>query len=113
MNQIEREVIDQVHEEWITRQITAEGRLHVKDVLDTWFLAVRKKPLPDLQERIDGFRKRIQVLADSFQVAIQDGQFVVKATGDAESTLRAIARGSDWFDPAGDVTVLIIGAVFE
>ena len=112
ITEIEQMVYDQVQKDWLAA-LTPEARQRVQDSLDAWLLSVRKKPLPDLEARIAGFRKRIEVLAATFQLAVQDGQFVVKASGQSDLTLRQIARGSDWFDPAGDVTAMVIGAVFE
>lgn len=85
----------------------------VENVLNTWLNATPKKQVPNLEQLVDDFRKRISVLARSAELDYANGQIVVKATGDAETTLRMLRRGSDWFDPADDVDKLIAGAMLS
>jgi len=110
---IEREVVARIREDWVKTNLTDDGRDRVLSYLTEWLAGTRKKQVPDLNQRMEAFRKRIEVLARTFDLTIERGQFVVKASGEAESTLRMLERGTDWFDPIGDVAVLVIGAVFE
>ena len=90
------------------------GRDRVKEALENWLVfTARKRQLPDLPKRLEGFRKRIGLLADNLTIEIGPEGYVVKAVGDAESTLRQLKRGTDWFDPAQNVIEMIVGAIFE
>ena len=90
------------------------GRDRVKDALDSWIsFTARKKPVADLEKRLEGFRKRIGALADNLTIEVGQEGYVVRAAGDAESTLRQLERGTDWFDPADNVIEMIVGAIFE
>jgi hypothetical protein len=92
-----------------TRQVTAR----VDAALNLWLVQVRKKNVPNLEQRMMDFRKRIGVLAAKVELAYSEGRIVVKATGDADTTLRMIKRGTDWFDPADDADKLIAGAMLN
>jgi hypothetical protein len=90
------------------------GRERIKEALENWLaFTARKRPVPDLPKRLEGFRKRIGLLADSLTIEIAPEGYVVKAVGDAESTLQQLKRGTDWFDPAQNVIEMIVGAIFE
>ena len=91
-----------------------DGRERVRLALDNWLMfTARKRPVPDLPKRLEQFRKQIEVLAEYLTIEIGSEGYVVKTVGDAESTLRQLKRGTDWFDPASDVTEMILGAIFE
>jgi len=105
-------------EEALTDEIeaadTKEARERVKTVLDNWIsFTARKKPLPDLPSRLEIFRKRIEHLAETFEIRYSGSDLVVTATGEDQATLAMIERGTDWFDPADDVKAMIVGAFFE
>jgi len=90
------------------------ARRRIEEALSHWLaFTARKKPSAGLPKRIEGFRKRIQLLADNLSLGTGPQGIVVRATGDAESTLRQLERGTDWFDPAKNVTEMIVEAVFE
>lgn len=93
-------------------QLTEANRERIADTLTNWlYNEARKKRLADLPERLEQFRKRIVVLANELALTVEDNELVVKASGDARMTLLMLERGTDWFDPAGDVTVMIVGAI--
>ena len=109
--------IEQVVSETLANQIkaarTPSAVANIESVLNQWLTATRTRDVPDLESRLADFRKRIGVLARSVALACVDNQIVVRATGDAETTLRMIKRGTDWFDPAEDVDKLIAGAMLS
>lgn len=99
-------------EEGFASAMTDTSRERVRAALEDWLLTrARKKPLPDLEQRLDDFRKRIGRLARHVKLGYFDGKLVVNATGDGEITLRMLERGTDWFDPADNLTELIAGAI--
>jgi hypothetical protein len=90
------------------------GRERLEKALTNWLsFTARKKPMLDLPRRLEDFCKRIRTLAESVRFEMTQDGIVVKAAGDAEVTLRMLERGTDWFDPARDVTEMIVNAVFE
>jgi hypothetical protein len=91
--------------------ITPTARKKVQEALDAWLsFTARKKQSANLVQQEEQMRKRFQVLAENFQLHYEHGKLVVKANGDAESTLRMLEHGTYWFDPVQDVTKLIAGA---
>jgi hypothetical protein len=111
--EIEQEIVGWVKAS-ATDALDRGGRDRVKKALENWISFVaRKRLVPDLDKRLEDFRKRIGVLADNMAVEMSQEGYVVKAAGEAESTLRQLERGTDWFDPAGNVTETIISAIFE
>jgi len=90
------------------------GRQRVNDTLGNWLaFTARTKPVPDLAAQLEAFRKRIQAMADSLKVEVGPYGYVVKAVGDGQTVLRDLERGTDWFDPAGNLTDMIVDAIFE
>ena len=108
-----KELEDQF-ESVFSESVTDSARQHVSEALFAWlsFIA-RKKASANLPQQIEEMRKRFVVLANSFELHYVRGKLVVKASGEAENTLRMLERGTDWFDPAPDVTGLIAGAVLD
>lgn len=93
---------------------TPSARERVKDSLTAWVsFTARKKPVANLDQRLEEFCKRIGVLADSIKLAYIEGKLVVSAAGDGETTLRMLERGTDWFDPAANLNDMIAGAILE
>lgn len=92
----------------------ASSRSKITEALFGWLsFTARKKSVDDLPFRLEQMRKRIEVLAENLELTMEAGKAVVKVTGDGASTLRMLERGTDWFDPAGDVTEMIVGAVLD
>lgn len=113
MTDIEQDIVRAIERDLIKDNLTDEARDRVQTVLTEWLAGTRKKPSTNIDTRIEGFRKRIEVFAREFRLVMEGGRIVVRASGEAESTLRMLERGTDWFDPMGDVTTLVIGVVFE
>jgi hypothetical protein len=114
MNEVGRRFVaelDQLRLQSLTKQLPT-ARQRVAEELFNWLaLRARKKDMPDMADRLKEMRKRFEVLADRFELAIERGKLVVRATGEAQATLRMLERGTDWFDPASDAAGLIAGAV--
>jgi len=94
--------------------VTDEARKKVAETLFAWLsFGARKRASAELPQQLEEMRKRFDVLAANFELRYINGKLVVKANGEAETTLRMLNRGTDWFDPAEDVTGLIAGAVLD
>lgn len=84
----------------------------LKYVMDRFAMA-RKKPVPDLPERIEKMHKRISTMVEELQTGYEQAEIVVKVTGSAQTTLRLLERGTDWFEPMPDLSAEIIGIAFS
>ncbi len=97
-----------------SKAVNDVARKNVAEALFDWLLRVaHKKNSADLPQKLEQMRKRFDELANSFELHYQLGKLVVRTSGEAETTLRMLERGTDWFDPANDVTGLIAGAVLD
>jgi hypothetical protein len=106
--------VDEWLEDLAKEAFSNGGRERVAEALGNWLaFTARKKPAADAVKRLEDFRKRIEGLAENLSLDIGAAGYVVKTTGDAESTLQMLERGTEWFDPAGDLTEMIVGAIFE
>ncbi len=97
----------------LDQAVTAQARQRVLEHLIQGFMQVRKLEDAQTAARCAEMCKRFEVLAETFELRVVGGRLVVKASGDAEVTMRLLERGTTWFDPAGDVTGLIAGAVLN
>ncbi len=77
-----------------------ERRENVTSALTSWLVDVaRKKPLPDLDVRINEMINRFKRLSENMELKIVDGVIVVKAASSDEDTLKMLRIGTTWFDP--------------
>ena len=77
-----------------------ETRTKFAQAIYLWLVErARKKPVPDLAERLKWMKGEIEKLAQVLTIEFLDGRLVVKASGSAGNTLRELQRGTDWFDP--------------
>ena len=111
--EFEKAILDGLRQQ-LRACLDSAARDRVRQALESWIsFTAMKKPVPDLNKRLEDFRKRIEVLADGLTLDIGDRGYVVRASGDAEATLRMLERGTGWFNPAGNLTEMIVGAIFE
>ena len=109
----EKAVIDDMRQR-AQGAVDRAARDRVRQVLENWFsFTARKKPLSDLAQRMEDFRKRIGVLADNFELDIGLKGYVVRVSGEAEATWRMLEHGTGWFSPAQEPTAMVVGAIFE
>lgn len=96
----------------LDKALNESAQKRVETAVFSWLaFTARKKPVDDLADRLERFRKRIEVLARNVSLSCVAGEIVVRATGDGEITLRMLKRGTDWFDPADDLDGIIAGAI--
>lgn len=113
MNELEEAVLAWMKSSAL-QALEDRGRERVKEALQNWLVfTARKKPDVDLSQRLEDFRKRIGILADTLTLEVGQNGYVVRAVGDAETTLKALERGTEWFDPMVNLTENVVGAVFE
>lgn len=94
--------------------LTTETRRAVAAGLKTWLRdEARKKHRPDIVLLIDEFGKRIDRMVEYMDIQIVDGKPVVKALGTSQDTLRALERGTNWFDPCEDVVSVVISSLWK
>lgn len=94
--------------------ISDEDRKQIASSLVEWLTDVaRKKPVPDLLERVERLKKQIEQMARNISVEYSHGRFVIKTDSDSEAVLRMFRKGTDWFDPHNDVDGAIISALLS
>ena len=96
-------------------KLTPEKRKFIAESLKAWLRdEARKKPRADLALLMDEFGKRIDSMCDDLlDIQIVDGKPVVKALGSGQDTLRALERGTNWFDPCSDVVSVVISSLWK
>ena len=98
----------------IIGKLTPEKRKFIAESLKAWLRDdARKKPRADQLLLIEEFGKRIDKMAEDLEIQIVDGKPVVKALGSGQDTLRALERGTNWFDPCEDVVSVVISSLWE
>lgn len=94
--------------------LTPEKRKLIAEGLKGWIINdARKKVVLDLPELIVDFGKRIDRMVENLDIQIVDNKPVVKAVGSGETTLRALERGTNWFDPCDDVVSVVISSLWK
>lgn len=91
--------------------LTPEAREGAAQALMDWLGQVRKVPHPDLPQRLEAYRARIQDLTSSMALQFDGQRVVVKATGTSERTLNELRYGSDWFEGSDNITETIMTGV--
>lgn len=105
-------VVDGWLKETVGAATDSAARIRIRQALENWIaFSARKKPIANLEQHLEEFRKRIVLLAESVKLSYAGGKLVVTATGDSEITLRMLKRGTAWFDPADDPDQLIAAAI--
>lgn len=98
----------------LSQSLTREQRMRIGERLKTWLTTeATLKPLPDLDDKIVRMSSDLVELANVLTFKMQQGEIVVMATGNAESTLQKLRIGTAWFNPCKDVVSLVISAVWE
>jgi len=96
----------------VTANLTPQTRKQMADAVNAWLIGpARKKSLPDLQEKLKTMGSRVDLMMESIRFGARNKEIVVIADGPAEETLRALANGTDWFDPCDDIVSIMISAL--
>lgn len=91
-----------------------ERRAQVANALYTWLVNdARKKQVPDLAQRLEKMRKRIDVMVEDMEIKFVNNKPVVKVAGSSEDTLKALRLGTDWFVGTDDVVELVVTGLFD
>jgi DNA-binding protein YbaB len=89
-----------------------EQRRRCVDAVMRWLMVeARKKPVPDLNERMELMRTRLEHMVENMEYRFEAGQWVVKVAGSDADTYRMFQFGTSWFEPDPEqVERLIFGA---
>lgn len=100
-------LIDAVNDD--VQNISVASRARLANYLFNWLsVTARKRAVPDLVSRIERMRKRFDHLAHSLTLEVDRGNLIVRATGDAETTLRQLEFGTTWFAAHVDIHATIV-----
>lgn len=100
-------------EEELTGPLGREAQQRVTLALAAWFVNTRKRPVPDLADRLNAWSKKFAELATLLTVEFDGNKFGLKANGTGAATLMTLKFGSDWFVGLPEVEKLILAAVFN
>lgn len=75
------------------------------------FALLRKKPVPDLEDRVHSMEQRLFVMTEHICVGHAGSSLVVKVAGPSEALMTELRRGSDWYDPWDKVDETVLAAV--
>lgn len=100
--------------EQLIGEYTPDKRRLVAEGLKKWLREdARKAVRPDLPTLLDEFGKRIDKMVEDLDIQIVDDKPVVTVTGSSRDTLRALERGTNWFDPCEDVVSVVISSLWR
>lgn len=100
--------------EQLIGKLTPDKRKAAGEALKAWLRDdARKKPRADVMLLVEEFGKRIDRMCEDLDIEIVDGKPVVKALGLGQDTLRALERGTNWFDPCEDVVSVVISSLWK
>lgn len=86
----------------------------VESSLSDYFVNdTRKKPLEDIEIRVEAMLKRIHDLSENIEIKLVNNKLVVKAEGRNEETLRMLRLGTNWFDGNQYAVETILRGLFE
>lgn len=83
----------------------------VVTILMDGFANLKKKPVPDLAQRIEAVQKRVKAMSEDIGIGFINGRLVVKVKGSSESLLTELRHGSDWYDPWDKVDEVTLAAI--
>lgn len=100
--------------EQLVGRLTPDKRKVVAEGIKTWLREdARKAVRPDLPVLLDEFGKRIDKMVEDLDIGIVDDKPVVMVTGMNRDTLRALERGTNWFDPCDSVVNVVISSLWR
>ena len=80
------------------KHVTPQERKAISSATFHWLATVaRKKPVPDLPQRLERMQSRIETMADQMVFQVKDGVLGVDVKGSASDVFVAIMFGTDWF----------------
>ena len=107
-------ILDGVHNVFQQRLDDKEQRQKVVAALMEWLtLKARKKPVPDLQARLDAMQVRVKKLVEGMKIEIKDDKPVVIAAGSDEDTLKAFRLGTSWFESNDRLMETVLFGLFD
>lgn len=80
-------------------------------ILMQGFLELRKKPVPDIEDRIKRMEKRFKDLAESVSMGFLNDSVVIITSGASESLMIELKRGTDWYVPWDRIDEIVLAAV--
>ena len=91
-----------------------EKREKVVAAMVQWLaVKARKKPVADLDARLQLMQKRLTKMVEAMSFEIKDDELVVKAAGSDEETLKWFRLGSEWFEANPDLMETILSGLFN
>lgn len=107
-------ILDGVHNVFQQRLDDRDQRKKVAEALMRWLtLKARKKPVPDLDARLQAVRVRVEKLVEKMTIEIEKDKPVVKVAGSDEDTWKMFRLGTSWFEPNPDLIETVLSGLFN
>lgn len=98
----------------LSSDIQPDDRKAIAEALKNWLAnTARKKPVDDLNKRLEQWYKRFESLSERCKFTVREGVIVVNVAEADTSTLYALKNGSEWFDACNDVVTLMVSALIK
>ena len=98
----------------LSEELSPEDRKQIAYNLSLWLSeSARKKPVPDLENRLAIWGKKFDKLAESCKFSAKDDEVVVTVADEDSPTMAALNNGTDWFDPCDNVVSVMISALLK
>lgn len=92
--------------------LSVGDRRAIAKAFHDWFSGTRKRTVPDLNEKIEKWMRRLAALADNLELEVSGGKLTVSTNNpDSAEALELMARGSDWFEGSADPAALVARAL--
>lgn len=97
----------------MTFEESADAREKIAEKIYHWLATeARKAPLPDLAERLNQMKIKIDKLSRELHVTFQGDIIKLEAsTAESDITLTLLSRGSSWFSPHPSLPEVVIQAL--
>jgi hypothetical protein len=106
------ETLDHTMQEYAQKRMRDPAqRRQVAAALMQMFTNLRKKPVTDLDRRVQTMRQQIDRAVEDMSLQFVRGELVIKVAGSAELLINLFRRGSDWFQPEPDVDKIVLAAM--
>lgn len=109
-----QEILNQALNQTLKDRLNREQRQKIANWLTKWLRDVaRKKPLPDLAQRLDRFQLEIEKMTENAEIVFEAGKPVFTVKGSGDDTWKRLRLGTDWFDGDDKIMNYVMAGVAD
>lgn len=83
----------------------------VVEAVMTGFGQLQKKPVDDLDKRLQEMGERVRRMSENVSLGFVNGRLVVKVAGSSDALMNELRFGSDWYEPWEKVDEILLAAI--